>query len=190
MYGKLFKSTFTGSLFGRGAVTFATWAYILSHTHLDSSVEINPAVLAASIGCPVDEVKSAIEYFCSPDQASRTKIEDGRRLIREGEYIYRVVNYSAYNGLKSDEGRREYMRLAKQRQRARESSHVKPECQQQSNLVSSTLDIDINKSKSAAPVDKSSRQKSERPLETVSEREKSKEVLSSLLEKLAEHHGH
>lgn len=138
MYGKLFESTFTGSMCGKGAVTFAVWCYAIAHTQTDSMVELNPIIIAAILGCDVAEVEKAIAFLCSEDHGSRTESEGGRRLIEEGRFLYRTVNWAKYNSIGNNKERREYNRLAKQRSRAklRESSDVKPSGQQQSANVS------------------------------------------------------
>ena len=136
MYGKLFASTFTGSMFGAGAARHATWGYIIANTQKDGIVEINPRLVAAAIGCTPEEVAEAIEYLSSPDPASRNKREDGRRIIREGEYQYLVVNYQTYRSIRNSDERKEYNREAKRRERS------KPV--QKSQDVSRVLSMTVN----------------------------------------------
>lgn len=109
MYGKFFASTFTGSMFGAGCDVFAVWGYAIAHT-VDSSVELNPAVLAAAIGTTPERVAAALDYLCASDLNSRNPAEEGRRLVREGQFQYRVVNHSAYRSVRDEDGRRDYMR--------------------------------------------------------------------------------
>jgi len=130
MYGKLFSTAFEGSMFGSGPLMFAVWSYVLSHAHRKTStVELNARLIAAIIGkvTPAD-VEEVIEAMCSPDPASRTQTEDGRKLIRQGVYQFRVVNLTVYDRLANEEARREYFRLQKQAQRARsEPEWISPE---------------------------------------------------------------
>lgn len=135
MYGKFFASTFTGSMFGAGSDVFAVWAYVIA-TAEDSSVELNPVMLASTLGTTPNLVESAIEYLCRPDPNSRNKAEDGRRLIREGAYQYRVVSHALYRQLRNEDERREYNRVKKQESRARLSSPVKPTVIDMSTLPS------------------------------------------------------
>lgn len=122
MYGKLFESTYTGSMYGKGATVFAVWGYAIAHTKPDGSVEINPKMLAGAIGESVDEIAEALDFLQRPDDESRTKSEDGKRLIREGEYLFRVVNFSHYRSIRNDEERREYNRQKQAESRARRAS--------------------------------------------------------------------
>lgn len=82
-------------------------------------VELNAVLLAGIFGAKEEEVERAIEFLCSPDKKSRTKTEDGRRLVKEGEYLYRVVNGRYYRKLSDDEKRAEQQRKASARYRAR-----------------------------------------------------------------------
>ncbi len=124
MYGKFFASTFTGSMFGAGPDVFAVWGYVIANT-VDSSVELNPQLLAAVLGTNPDAVVAAIDVLCRPDNASRSIAEDGRRIIAEGGFQYRVVNHAHYRALRNEEERRAYNREAKNRERAKKSNAVK-----------------------------------------------------------------
>ena len=116
MYGKHFQSTYTGSMVGAGPVVFAVWGYVIAHTR-DSLVELNPVLLAAILGCPAGDIESAINFLCLPDSRSRSKISNGQRLIKEGEFIYRVPTHSKYRSIRNDEDRRAYMRVYMQEYR-------------------------------------------------------------------------
>jgi hypothetical protein len=118
MYGKLFASTFTGSLCGSGPTVFAVWSYVIAHA-VDSSVELNPRLLAGVLGTDAKEVANAIEFLGRPDPDSRNADQGGRRLIREGQYQYRVVSHSIYRAIKSDENRRAYNREKQRESRER-----------------------------------------------------------------------
>lgn len=118
MYGKLFASTFTGSMVGSGPVVFATWGYAIAHA-VDSQVELNPVLLSAVLGCPQEQVTAAIGVLCAPDPNSRSKADEGRRLVREGQFAYRVVNHAKYNAMRHEGDRREYNRIKQQEHRDR-----------------------------------------------------------------------
>ncbi len=119
MYGKFFSSTYTGSMFGAGSDVFAVWGYVIAHTQ-KGQVELNPKLLSAIIGSPETNIRKAIEKLCKPDPLSRSKIEDGKRLIREGEYAYKVPTYFTYRRIRDEDDRRAYNRLKKAEQRARD----------------------------------------------------------------------
>lgn len=120
MYGKYFASTFTGSMMASGPEVFAVWGYVIAHS-VKSQVELNPRFLAAVIGSSTEKMREAIDKLCATDAESRSKDEDGRRLVREGEYQYRVVNHVKYRNIRDEDGRREYNRDKKREERARKA---------------------------------------------------------------------
>ena len=121
-FGKVFECMFTGSLMGSGAITFTVMTYAIVNARPPGIVEINPKLLAMLIGCEECEVDSALDYLQQPDPRSRSKDEDGRRLVSEGGFTYRVVNYMKYRSIRDEAERREQNRLSKIRQRERESA--------------------------------------------------------------------
>lgn len=117
MYGKAFESQYKGSLVGAGFAVFAVWNYVIANTHY-GVVELNPKLLGAILGGPPAEVESAIEFLCRPDPESRSKDEDGRRMVREGQFQYRVVNWGTYQTIKSEEALKDYNRRKQAEYRA------------------------------------------------------------------------
>jgi hypothetical protein len=112
MYGKHFAAMYTGSMVGSGAHVFAVWGYIIANIrNTDSSIELNPKILSTVIGEPIGRIEEAIDVLCAPDKHSRSKENDGRRMIQEAPFLYRVVNYAKYATIKDDDARREYMRV-------------------------------------------------------------------------------
>lgn len=116
MFGKFFASTFTGSLFGSGPDVFAVWGYVIANT-VDATVELNPHLLSAVLGAPVERVDAAIVFLTQPDPQSRSQASQGRRLIHESAFQYHVVNHDRYRQLRNEEDRRAYNREAKRRER-------------------------------------------------------------------------
>lgn len=126
MFGKHFSSMYEGSMRGAGSAFFAVWGYVISHmmpcrgAKGGTRVELNPEVIAFLIGEKNEVVVEQIGKMCSPDPKSRTKVEGGRRLIKLGEYEYRVVNGDKYRAIRDEETRRQQNRDAKARQRLNE----------------------------------------------------------------------
>lgn len=110
-------------MIGAGAPVFAVWGYVISKMKPDSKVgyqvTLNPLLLSPIIGEKIEVIDKAIDYLCKPDQRSRTKVNDGRRLLRLGEFDYQVVNGLKYASIKNEEQRRESNRAAQARFRAR-----------------------------------------------------------------------
>ena len=116
-YGKIFESMFTGSMVGAGAPVFAVWAYVIASAKPPGVVELNPKLIAVVLGESKESIEKAIEALCSPDPESRTKDHDGRRLIREGEYLYAVPTWEKYNQLRNEVERRASNRESQRRWR-------------------------------------------------------------------------
>ena len=140
MYGRAFESTFTGSMVGSGANVFSVWFYVCSHMRAkDYTVELNPVILAALIGkITAEDATAAIDFLCRPDANSRSKEEDGRRLVKEGAFLYRVVNGEKYKKMRDEDERRDYMRTYMREVRAEEKAKV-------NNANKSQQLIDVNK---------------------------------------------
>ena len=128
MYGKHFHSMYEGSMIGAGAVFYAVWGYVIAKMRPDkevgAQVELNPKLLAFIIGEDESEIIGAIEKMCRPDPKSRTKDEEGRKLIKLGEFDYKVVNGPKYMAIRNEEERRENnrRRQAVSRQRRQKKS--------------------------------------------------------------------
>lgn len=123
MYGRIFESLYRGSMIGSGSVVFAVWPYVIANMRADkevgAQVDLNPRLLAAIIGEEEAAIEAAIEKLCSPDPQSTSKEEEGRRLVRVGQFAYRVVNGAKYIGVRNLEAKREYDRQYKQEKRSR-----------------------------------------------------------------------
>jgi hypothetical protein len=153
MFGKFFASTFSGSMYGAGAAVFAVWGYIIANAGRDSLVELNPAMLANTLGCPLSDVSAAIEYLSSPDPGSRSKADEGRRIVREGQFQYRVVNHATYRSIRCDEDRKEYNRLAKQRERNKKRQTVSSGASLTFNEIQHIAEADTDTEKRKHPSD-------------------------------------
>lgn len=105
---------------GAGPCTFAVWGYVIANCK-NGTVEINPTILAAILGATKEDVEKAIEYLSAPDPESRSKVLDGRRIVKVGAFFYEVPNHATYRGIINDEERREYFRDKKREQREREA---------------------------------------------------------------------
>ncbi len=136
MYGKIYESTFTGSMVGTGAATFAVWGYVIANTKPDSMVELNPVLIAAMIGEDVSRIEEAIAKLCDIDERSRTKKHQGRRMIKRGEFLYYVPNHQKYRGIPNDTERKQYFARKQREHRQRVAKEpVKPLCQTKSKPV-------------------------------------------------------
>lgn len=121
MFGKHFASMYEGSMVGAGAVVFAVMGYVIAKQEPDrevgSQVRLNPVLLATILGEPEKDIVKAIEFLSSPDPSSTTKKQEGRRLVKIGEFDYQVVNGAKYRAIRDEETRREQNREAQRRYR-------------------------------------------------------------------------
>lgn len=113
-------------------MAFAVWGWIISHQvpnrgRNEFTVEVDPGLVAYQIGkVTEEEVRRQIEEFCQPDEKSRTKDEEGRKLVEINPYCYRVVNGAYYDQLRREEHRREYNRVRQANLRAMKRSGPVP----------------------------------------------------------------
>lgn len=121
MYGKLFESLYEGSMVGSGSAMFAVWSYVITKMRPDkevgAQVDINPKVLAFLLGEQEPVVEDVVRRLCSPDPKSRSKDEDGRRLVQVGQFSYRVVNGAKYMSIRNAEEKRSNDRHRKRKER-------------------------------------------------------------------------
>lgn len=121
-YGKIFESLFTGSMIGSGCNVFALWSYVIASAKPPGTVELNPRLLASIFGCSAADIAQAIDFLCRPDPESRNKEHEGRRLLREGQFLYAVPSWPKYNAIRNEIERRQQNREAARRYRERKGS--------------------------------------------------------------------
>lgn len=129
MFGKHFASMYEGSMVGAGSHVFAMMGYVIAHQRPDpvvgGQVRLNPGILATIFGEPELKVQQAIDYLCAPDPKSTTPDEEGRRLVKIGQFDYRVVNAAKYLAIRNEEERREANRIRQAKHRKKPKKHNK-----------------------------------------------------------------
>lgn len=109
---------YEGSMIGAGINVFAVWNYIIAKAR-SGTIEINPKLLAFTLGGAESDVSDALAFLCRPDEQSRSKVEQGRRLVKEGQFQYRLVNWETYQAINNEAERREYNRMKQAEYRAK-----------------------------------------------------------------------
>jgi len=104
-------------MYGQGFGLFAIWGYVISHER-GGIVELNPKLLSDLFGEPIDSVATLVNKLCSPDDNSRSKAQEGRRLVRIGQYAYQVVNAAEYAKMATEADRRCYLAQKQREHRA------------------------------------------------------------------------
>ena len=106
--------------FMSGPMPWAVWTAVLSSADSDGMTSLNPHVLARLWNCPLEDIQAAWDVHTQPDPLSKNQDHEGRRLIPLDGGRWLIVSHSRYREQYSPEFRREQLRLAKRRQRARE----------------------------------------------------------------------
>lgn len=154
MYGKLFEQMYDGTLATKGPwqalVTFQQ-LIILANKHGD--VDMTPEAIARRTTIPLEIIQQGIAALEEPDPGSRSPGLEGRRIVRLSEHRawgWNVVNYGHYRKMRSEDERREYMKLYQRRRREAVKLNVNmstPGKQSQPIAVSSMQYAESNKKK-------------------------------------------
>lgn len=147
-YVKLFSTIATSSLWNEALATRIVWITILACKNAQGEVIASTGALARLANVSPEECKSALEVLLSPDNESRTKAHEGRRLeVIDGGW--RVLNHRLYQVMSSKEDEREYQAKKYQERKAIKDSGSSPvkECQDPSSDSRHTdTDTDTDKS--------------------------------------------
>jgi len=119
MFGKVFEQMYTGSMVGAGTNVYSLWPYMIACCDSDGDVDVHPVAVAAILGTTPDDVKAALEYLLAKDEHSRSEEHDGARVVKVLENRYHLVNYDKYRKIKDQDERREQLRQAQRRFRAK-----------------------------------------------------------------------
>jgi hypothetical protein len=97
-YTPVFDTVFDGTLCGKWPV-LPVWLSLLPLADWRGHIDLTPEAIAARTGWPMDLLLQGIEALCAPDPRSRSKGEDGRRLVLiddQRDWGWRVVNIQVY----------------------------------------------------------------------------------------------
>lgn len=139
MYGKLFESMFDGTL-SESWEALVVFQQMIILSDANGVVDVTPSALHRRTGIPLDVIKKGIEVLESPDDASRTPSEEGRRIVRvssDRAWGWRIVNHAYYRGLSS---RAEKLTRDRERQR-RKRAEKSPDARIESPSVASVADV-------------------------------------------------
>jgi len=120
-YTKLFGSIVASTIWREDNVTRIVWITMLAMKNKYGIVEASVPGLADLSRVSLDECKSALAKLSSPDEYSRTKEFEGRR-IAECEGGFRVLNHETYRNKMSADERREYLRVKQREFREKKAS--------------------------------------------------------------------
>lgn len=123
MYGKIFQTLFTGSLYGRFEATVTHIACIVLSDR-DGYLNYTPAALAGATGFPLEVIEKGLAELQQPDIRSRSKEHEGRRVIPVepgSENGWFVVNKAQYRDMQDPDSIREQTRERVRRHREKRS---------------------------------------------------------------------
>lgn len=98
----------------------------------DGVVDMTLEAISRRTNVPIAEVSKYINELQQPDPTSRSKMEEGKRLVSidsQRGWGWQIVNYAHYRSIKDEEARRSYFRDAKRKQRGTKAR--KKICQRQ-----------------------------------------------------------
>ena len=94
-FTKLDEGILTSSVMGEKSDIFKVWVAFLASCKYDGIARVTPIFLSGVCHIEIDIVRAAIKRLEAPDPDSRSKEEDGRRIVpAEGGWF--VVNYKKY----------------------------------------------------------------------------------------------
>lgn len=107
------------SIMEEDVVTRWIWVFMLSQANFNGFFDGSLPSLARRANVSEKDMERALELFQSPDKESKSKAEEGRRIIYQGANRWWIVNYVEYRTKNEDpDSYRQYqwrMRKAKQR---------------------------------------------------------------------------
>lgn len=111
MYGKIFDSIYDGTLRANWKA-LVTFQQLIVLSDADGIVDMTQYALHGRTGIPLDIIEEGIKHLSEPDPNSRSKTEDGRRIVLidpNRPWGWKLVNHQHYKELRTAEDRREYM---------------------------------------------------------------------------------
>lgn len=120
-YTKLFNSLLTSTIWAEDDKTRIVWVTMLAMADQHGEVHSTVPGLSRIAGVPIPDVETALAKFMSPDQYSRTKDHEGRR-IAEIEGGWELLNHAKYRALASREDSKTKAADRQRRKRERDAS--------------------------------------------------------------------
>jgi len=108
-FTKLFSSIVTSSLWCQDHAVLRVWVAMLATADATGKVEGAVPGFASLCRVSIPEMERVLGILMAPDEYSRTKDHDGKRLeVCEGGW--RILNYMKYRAIREADERREYQR--------------------------------------------------------------------------------
>jgi hypothetical protein len=128
MFAKVFAQIFDSSIAEDHTIRHV-FMDLLVLADVDGVIDMTKEAISRRTNVPLEIITKSIDVLCAPDVASRSKDEDGRRLMpidSRRPWGWQVVNYHRYRGMKDEESRRAYYRDYRRQERAKKTEPKKP----------------------------------------------------------------
>ncbi len=103
------------------------------------AVDMTHEAISRRTNVPIEEVERQIKELSQPDTKSRSRLEEGKRLVpldKNRDWGWQIVNYQHYRRLKDEESRRSYFRDAQRKSRAKKKKEVQEEEEEEVKVCS------------------------------------------------------
>jgi hypothetical protein len=117
-FTKLWASILESSIWSEPVENRVVWITMLTMADRNGFVGASVDGLARRANVSIDAVRAALATFQEPDQNSRNKDNEGRR-IEEVPRGWHILNYTYFRDLRDEQARKEYERARKADQRRR-----------------------------------------------------------------------
>jgi hypothetical protein len=109
-YTKLFNSILASTIWRADDKTRIVWITLLAMADKRGVVESSVPGLADFARVSIDDCRRSLKKLMTPDEDSRSKAADGRRIL-EVEGGWQLVNHGKYREKMNQDDRREYLRV-------------------------------------------------------------------------------
>ena len=150
MYGKIFDSMYEGTLHGHWQAIVALQQMLIL-CNQDGVVDMTPQAIAARTSIPLEIIEAGIKTLGEPDPYSRTRGEEGRRIVLLDEHRpwgWRLVNYAKYQQIKNRAEKLEADRIRIADKRNRNKNNNVAECSKESQSVAYVAPVTVTASAS------------------------------------------
>lgn len=121
MYGKIWEVMYSGSLLYNGDDSWkaiVTFQQFIILADKDGIVDGNIESLHRKTTIPRDVLETGIAILEAPDSDSRTKRSEGRRIIQQDNWGWKIVNYKAFRDARDEHVLKRYWAEQKRKSRA------------------------------------------------------------------------
>lgn len=109
-YVKIYSGITESSVCDLDVPTRWLWVVMLTKADRYGNVYGTPTALARIANLTLEQTLAGLDHLTSPDHASTSKEEEGRRVIECSQNLWHIVNYLKYRDLRDPEHQREQVK--------------------------------------------------------------------------------